>query len=243
MNKTARPWISAILAVSVVLLTLVFVACGESEEAQVDVPTPAATGETSSATTPTADTADRTPGSASSAATPAAELPSISGVSLDEYLMAVCGGQEELAAWEEDVSLRELSSGLEQHIGILESLEPPAEVSDWHDAGLAFQRAFKRTVDDYLEDPGDQSEDEFLFSMFFTLASAFEPIEQAIAGMDPERDPGWLKPDASTRKHRNLSLSKSSERTYPWEVAYRARWTSLMKSATSSSKRTEDRST
>ena len=68
----------------------------------------------------------------------------------------------------------------------MESLEPPAAVSDWHDAGLAFQRAFKETVDDYLEDSKGLSEDEFLFSMFLTLTPHFQPVEQAIAGMDPD---------------------------------------------------------
>ena len=107
-------------------------------------------------------------------------------MSLDEYLTAVCGGQAETTAWEEGVSIREISSGLGQHIEIMESLEPPSEVSDWHDAALAFQRAFKKTVDDYLEDSKGQSEDDFLFSSFVTLAPHFQPIEQAIAGMDPD---------------------------------------------------------
>ena len=74
----------------------------------------------------------------------------------------------------------------EQHIEIMESLDPPLEVSDWHDAGLAFQRAFKETVDDYLEDSQGLSEDAFLLSMFATLAPHFQPIEQAVADMDPD---------------------------------------------------------
>ena len=118
-------------------------------------------------------------------ATPVAEAQDTARTFLDDYLMAVCGPSE-TTAWEEGESIREISSGLGQHIELMESLEPPAEVSDWHEAGLAFQRAFKETVDDYLEDSKGLSEDEFLFSMFLTLAPHFQPVEQAIAGMDPD---------------------------------------------------------
>ena len=69
---------------------------------------------------------------------------------------------------------------------IMESLEPPAEVSDWHDATLEFGRAFKKTIDDYLEDPKGQSEDDFLLSNFVTLAPHFQSIEQATAAMDAD---------------------------------------------------------
>ncbi|MDE2824573.1 MAG: hypothetical protein OXK79_13815 [Chloroflexota bacterium] len=123
-------------------------------------------------------------------ATPTAESPTeapdASRASLDEYLLAVCDGQAEWTAWEEGVSLRELSSGLGQFMEIMESLEPPSQVSDWHDATLAFGKTFKNTVDDYLEDSKGQTEDEFLLSMFFTLPPHFQPVEQAIAGMDPD---------------------------------------------------------
>ena len=186
MIKIARHWIPTILALSVILLTLAFVACGGNEEARENVPTATTAGETPGATSPTGTAAGGTPRAASTAATPVAETPSASGVSLDEYLVTVCGGQAESTDWEEGESLRELSLGLRQFIETMESLGPPSEVSDWHDAGLEFQRAFKKTVDDYLEDPKGQTEDEFLLSMFFTLASDFEPVERAIAGMDPD---------------------------------------------------------
>ena len=68
----------------------------------------------------------------------------------------------------------------------MESLNPPLEVVDWHDAGIAFQQAFKAIVDDHLEDSQGVSEDAFLFSMFFTVAPYFEPVKAAIAEMDPE---------------------------------------------------------
>ncbi len=153
-------WIAILILVPALLL-----ACGS--DAQPASPTAGA----SSADSPTA--------------TPAAEAQDTARTSLDDYLLAVCDGQEEFADWEEGASLRELSSGLGQHIEIMESLDPPLEVSDWHDAGLAFQRAFQETVDDYLEDSQGLSEDEFIFSMFLTLAPHFQPIEQATAAMDP----------------------------------------------------------
>ena len=175
------------LTLSVVLLTFAFVACGGNEKAGKDVPTATAAGGPSSATTPTADTADGTPGAAPSAATPVAELPNTSRVSLDEYIMKVCGETvTEVNSWEEGDSLRDLSAGLGFINEQMSALEPPTEVAEWHHAQIAFGGIFKKTVDDFLEDPGDQTEDEFLLSMFFTVAPEFAPVEKAIAGMDPD---------------------------------------------------------
>ncbi|MCY4583490.1 MAG: hypothetical protein OXE50_11955 [Chloroflexi bacterium] len=151
---------SSLLAASVIMLTLV--ACGDSEEAQT------AAGETSAATSPTADVTGGTL------------------LSLDDYITTVCGGQSEVGAWEEGESLRELSEGLGFISEQMSALEPPVEVAEWHDAQIAFAGAFKEEIDDFLDDPGDRTEDEFLLSMFFTLASLFEPVEQAVAGMNPD---------------------------------------------------------
>ena len=191
MIKIARQWIPPILAPSVVLLAMLFVACGGSEEDREDVPRATAAGESTAATSPSGEATGGTPESASPTATPAAGTQdtartSTARTSFDDYLLAVCGGGEELLDWEEGESLRELSSGLGQHLEIMQSLDPPPEVSDWHDAGIAFERAFKMTVDEYLEDPKGLSEDAFLLSMFATLAPHFQPVEQATAAMDPE---------------------------------------------------------
>ena len=43
-----------------------------------------------------------------------------------------------------------------------------------------------RQSDEYLEDPKGRSEDEFLASSFSTLAPHFQPVEQAIAGMEAD---------------------------------------------------------
>ncbi len=145
-------------------MTLSFAACGGDEEAGDAVPAATDAGETAVADS----------------------RPSTSQVSLDEYIGAVCGGQSEVGAWEEGESLRELSEGLAFVVEGMGALEPPAEVAEWHDAQIAFAGAFKETIDDFLEDPGDRTEDEFLLSALFGLLPLFEPVEQAISGLAPD---------------------------------------------------------
>ena len=99
--------------------------------------------------------------------------------------MTVCGETvTEVGSWEGGDSLRDLSAGLGYISEQMSALEPPMEVAEWHDAQLEFADAFKETIDDFLEDPGDQTEDEFLVSMFFTVAPQFATVEEAIANMD-----------------------------------------------------------
>ncbi len=86
-----------------------------------------------------------------------------------------------MESWEEGDSLREFSEGLGFVIEGMGALEPPAEVAKWYDFQTAFAGAFKEAIDDFLEDPGDRTEDEFVFSLFFTVGPHFEPVEQAIA--------------------------------------------------------------
>ena len=96
----------------------------------------------------------------------------------------VCGETvTEVASWEGGDSLRDLSTGLGFISDQMSALDPPMEVAEWHDAQIAFTGVFKETIDDYLEDPGDQTEDEFILSMFLTVAPDFQPVEQAVAGM------------------------------------------------------------
>ena len=186
MNKIARHWIPTMLALSIFLLTFAIAACGGSEEAQEDVPT-VAVGETSSATTPTAGAAGGTPAAASPTATAVADAPDTSSVSLDEYIMTVCGETvTKVGSWEGGDSLRDLSAGLGYISEQMSALEPPIEVAEWHDAQIAFSGVFKETIDDFLEDPAGRTEDEFLVSMFITVAPDFAPVEHAIANMDPD---------------------------------------------------------
>ena len=95
-----------ILGLTLIVLTLI--ACGGNGDTPGERPTATGAGEASSAD--------------SSTATPVVQAQDRSSASLDEYLMAVCEGQAGSTAWEEDGSIRELSSGLGQHIEILESL-------------------------------------------------------------------------------------------------------------------------
>ena len=49
----------------------------------------------------------------------------------------------------------------------LEAVEPPEEVTDWHNAVLVYQRALKMELDD---GPGEgESEEEYIFSTVLTL--------------------------------------------------------------------------
>ena len=106
-------------------------------------------------------------------------------MTLDEYIEAICRGQSEVS-WEEGDSLREPSEALGFIIERLGALEPPAEVAEWHDASIAFARVFKEAIDDYLDDPGDQTEDEFRDSLFITVGPHFEPVAAAIGKMAPD---------------------------------------------------------
>lgn len=99
----------------------------------------------------------------------------------------VCGETvTEVNSWEGGDSLRDLSAGLGFINQQMSALEPPVEVAEWHHAQVAFSGIFKETVDEFLEDPGDQTEDEFILSMFFTVAPHFQPVEEAIANMAPD---------------------------------------------------------
>ena len=186
LNNIARNLIPIKLALTVVLLTFAFAACGGDEEAQEDVPTATAVGETPAAIATATDAPVGISAATSPTSTPGAELPSTSQASLDDYIGTVCGGQSQVDSWEEGDSLRELSEGLGFVIEGMGALEPPAEVAEWHDATITFAGVFKDEIDDFLNDPGDLTEDRFLLSAAFSLAPHFEPVAQAIATMDPD---------------------------------------------------------
>ena len=161
-------------------------ACGGQTTPEEESPTTSTTGDSPTADSPTVMASRDTSTTVPPTATPGTESRDASQVSLDEYIGTVCGGQSEVGAWEEGESLRELSGALAFVSEQMSALKPPAEVAEWHDSQIAFAGAFKETIDDFLDDPGDQSEDEFLVSTIFTLAPHFEPVEQAIASMDAD---------------------------------------------------------
>ncbi len=145
--------------------------------AEPPTPTP-----TSAAPTPTRAQPDQQDGAGTSTQPPGA-----SSGNLDWYIGNVCGEiSTEVGSWEAGDSLKELSEGLGFVGERMSALKPPAEVSEWHDAQISFAVAFKDAIDDFLENPGDRTEDEFLVSVFTTLLPHFEPVQQAIAGMDAE---------------------------------------------------------
>ena len=186
LSNIARNLVPTKLALSAVLLTFAFAACGGDEEAREDVPTATAAGETPAAILTSTDAPVGISAATAPTTTPGAELPRASQASLDDYIGAVCGGQAQVNSWEEGDSLRELSDGLGFVIEGLGALEPPAEVAEWHDATITFAGAFKDAIDDYIQDPGDLTENQFLLRAAFGLVSRFEPVEQAIATMDPD---------------------------------------------------------
>ena len=129
MIRIERHSLLSLLALSVIILTIF--ACGGDEGAKVDIPT---------ASTPAVDTLKSTPN---------IQVQDSSRLSIDDYL-AICGGPEtETAGFVEGRSLEEFSAALGDFTKQLESVEPPAEVADWHDAVLAYQMAAKESLDDY----------------------------------------------------------------------------------------------
>ena len=70
--------------------------------------------------------------------------PSSSQLSFGEYL-AVCAGPAS-GAIDEEITLKEFAAALGEFTERLESVEPPEEVTDWHNAVLVYQRALKMGV-------------------------------------------------------------------------------------------------
>ena len=150
MSKVGTLCLLALLLQLVLLLALF--ACGGSVTPSEDGPT----GDTSPESTP--------------ANTPLSSVSDTARMSLSEYL-TLCGGLEsEAVAFEENSSLREFSVALGDFTKLLESVNPPAEVADWHDAVLVYQGAVKKSLDDYPGPSGGQSEDEYILATLFPLA-------------------------------------------------------------------------
>ena len=183
MSKLRSGSLLSLAAMVIVLFSLL--ACGEQTTPAGDTPTATAAGETSTAAQPTAAAAD-TPAATSPTPTPVGEAQGTSRVSIDEYL-ALCGLPKTEVAETEEIPLKEISDAFRDYTERLESVEPPLEVADWHHAVLPYQKAFRESVDEYLEDPGDQSQDDFLLSTAFSLASRYQPtIDEAILDMDSD---------------------------------------------------------
>ena len=118
----------------------------------------------------------------------ATQEPSSSQLSFGEYL-AVCAGPMSGAidsgAIDEEITRKEFAAALGEFTERLEAVEPPEEVTDWHNAVLVYQRALKMELDD---GPGEgESEEEYLLSTVLTLVIEHQPeISASIMAMNGE---------------------------------------------------------
>ena len=110
----------------------------------------------------------------------ATQEPSSSQLSFGEYL-AVCAGPMS-GAIDEEITRKEFAAALGEFTERLEAVEPPEEVTDWHNAVLVYQRALKLELDG----PGEgESEEEYLLSTVLTLVIEHQPeISASIMAMN-----------------------------------------------------------
>ena len=110
-------------------------------------------------------------------------------MSLDEYA-AFCAEFDSTETAEEDgeITYGEFSDGLGVLIGFLESVNPPAEVSDWHQTLLTSHRELKVEIDEY---PGSKNDPIDIERFFSLILSYHESLGETVRAMDPAiRD--WL---------------------------------------------------
>ena len=164
MSKPKSRCMLTLSAMAIVLFALL--ACGEQTMPAGDTTT---TGDVSPKSTP--------------ASTPAAQVQDSSRMSLDGYL-AICAGPTS-GPIDAEPTLAGFATVLGEFTEQLEAVEPPEEVTDWHDAVLVYQRALKEALDD-APGPGEgESEDEYILGVLFPVALQHQPeISEAIEGMD-----------------------------------------------------------
>lgn len=103
-------------------------------------------------------------------------------MSRDEYA-AFCAEFDSSETTEEgEITYGEFSEGLAVLIGFLESVSPPAEVTDWHQALLTNQRKLKAEIDAH---PGPKSDPIDIESFFSLIMSYHESLGQTVRAMDP----------------------------------------------------------
>ena len=177
MNVDAASVGRAAILPGFLLIVAALSACSDSPPPSEDgamlspVQTPAQDATTSQLTSPQ-----------SPSATVPATTPRTSGMSIDEYL-AACGGPVS-GPTDEDVTLKEFGEALGEVIDRMESVDPPGEVSDYHDVILAYQKDLEKAIDD-APGPG-RAEDEYILNTLLPLGLEHQPaITKAIAAMDP----------------------------------------------------------
>ena len=199
-----RTTLFRLLGIAVTLLfaaALSLSACGGDEEPKDDISTPTAetardrpqptvapavVGATPTAA-PSRDRPQPTAAPARVSASPTA-APVTGRMSLDEYV-AFCSKYSSKGAEmeDEDVTYREMLDVVETLIDLLDPIQPPREVADFHAAALAFHRAMQKAIDEYSAPPDSDVSDEFLLDVFFPVALEHqEKIDEAVRALDPE---------------------------------------------------------
>ena len=110
-------------------------------------------------------------------------------MTLDEYA-AYCAELDSGETTEEEgeITYGEFSNTLNVMIGLLEPVNPPQELSDWHLALLTNQRELKAEIDAY---PGSKNDPIDIERFFSLLMSYHEGLSETVRAMDPAlRD--WL---------------------------------------------------
>ena len=129
-------------AVAVSLVSLALFACGGETTPSADAP---AGGTTATGTTATAGGTTTSDTTATTATATAAQPRDSSGMSLDEYL-PICASPIS-GPIDVEATIEGLATVLGEFTKRLEAVEPPAEVADWHDAILVYQKALKKALD------------------------------------------------------------------------------------------------
>ena len=185
-------WACTLLVILLIAVTLS--ACNVTEEAPEEAawasltpthrPAPTRTSEPTQVPAPT-DTPEPTQAPAPTDTPVAASRQ----MSLDDYA-AFCAEFDsgETTEGEGEISYGEFSDGLSVLIGFLESVNPPDEVSVWHNTWLASLQELKAAIDEY---PGSRN-DPIDIERFFSLMVAYHGrLGETIQKLDPAiRD--WL---------------------------------------------------
>ncbi len=164
MDKVGRLNLLTLLALPVIVVTLV--ACGSETAPADDTPNGAKAQVTSDPSVAETAPSDSTPIGGEPAeeaptATPVAEVQDTSRTSSDEYL-AICGriGLASEDSSEEPFTFKESIAELRDITKQFESMEPPEEFANWHDATVIYLRELQKTVAD-APGPGEgASQDE-----------------------------------------------------------------------------------
>jgi len=105
-------------------------------------------------------------------------------MSLDEYVAACSEGEDSEGL---DYTYREYSEELDRGIEAYETINPPAELAEYHNALIAYFRAIKTAVDDYGGSKDDVITVEGVSAILeVALKDYIEAMTEAVAAMAPD---------------------------------------------------------